>query len=309
MVNRRRLLGSMAAVGLASFCPLGAIALEAGEPSRTAQGAALHRAAHQLLERPLVFDDPLALRILGAQRVRWLALNLARYQTLGSRAMRAFLVARSRYAEDELARVYQQGTRQYIVLGAGLDTFAYRNPHGKRLRVFEVDHPSTQAWKRAQLHDQGIELPRSLSFVPVDFEKESLANCLRRAGFRRNAPVFISWLGVTMYLTRDAVMQTLRFVAGWCARRSEIVFDFSLPDEALGEAERMFRTKRAKRVAKIGEPWISRFDPASLVKELTAMGFSQANSFGSKELNERYFANRADGFSVRGSGRIMTACV
>ena len=309
MLNRRQFLGSIAAAGLGSFWPLGAIALQVGKPSRTAQGTALQRAAHQLLERPLVFDDPVALRILGAQRVKWLALNLDRYQTLRSRAMRAFLVTRSRYAEDELARVYQQGTRQYIVLGAGLDTFAYRNPHGKRLRVFEVDHPSTQAWKRARLRNQGIELPRSLSFVPVDFEKDSLANRLRRAGFRRNAPVFISWLGVTMYLTRDAVMQTLRFVAGSCARGSEIVFDFSLPDEALGEAARTLRAQRAERVARIGEPWISYFDPASLAKDLTAMGFSQASSFGSNEANERYFANRTDGFSVRGSGRIMTARV
>jgi methyltransferase (TIGR00027 family) len=309
MRNRREFLGSLAAVGLGSCYPLGAFAIEAGEPSLTAKGAALHRAAHQLLDSPLVFDDPLALRILGAERAKWLALNLARYQTTASRAMRAFLVTRSRYAEDELSRVHKQGATQYIVLGAGLDTFAYRNPHGDRLRVFEVDHPSTQTWKRAQLQEQGIKLPRSLSFVPVDFEKESLADCLRRAGVRQNSPVFISWLGVSMYLTRDAVMQTLRFVAESCARGSEIVFDFSLPDEALGEEERAFRTNRAMRVARIGEPWISHFDPASLVKELNAMGYSQANSFGSNELNERYFANRSDGLSVRGSASIMTASV
>jgi methyltransferase (TIGR00027 family) len=309
MVNRRRFLGSLAALGLGPFCPLGAIALEAGEPSRTAQGAALHRAAHQLLERPLVFDDPLALQILGGQRVRWLANNLARYQTRSSRAMRAFLVTRSRYAEDELARVHQRGTRQYIVLGAGLDTFAYRNPYGKQLRVFEVDHPTTQKWKRVQLQDQGIELPRALNLVPVDFEKDSLADCLRRAGFRRNDPVFISWLGVTMYLTREAVMQTLGFVADSCAAGSEIVFDFSVPDDLLGEVERTLRAERAKQVAKIGEPWISHFEPASLVKELTAIGFSRASSLGAQEANQRYFADREDGFSVRGSGQIMTAYV
>lgn len=309
MIDRRRFLSSITAVGLGSFWPFEANALRVGEPSRTAQGTALQRAVHQLLEKPLVFDDPLALKILGAQRAKWLALNLDRFETPASRAMRAFLVTRSRYAEDELARVYQQGTRQYIVLGAGLDTFAYRNPHGRRLRVFEVDHPSTQAWKRAHLHDQRIGVPRSLTFVPVDFEKQSLANRLREAGFRRDAPVFISWLGVTMYLTRDAVMQTLRFVSESCARGSEIVFDFSLPEEALGVVERMSRAKRAARVAKIGEPWISHFDPASLVRELTAMGFSQANHFGANEANELYFANRDDRFSFRGSARIMTARV
>jgi methyltransferase (TIGR00027 family) len=307
MFNRRHFLGTFAAVGL-GYC-MKSIALETGEPSRTAQGTALQRAAHQLLERPVVFDDPMALRILGAQGVKWLALNLARFQSRSSNGMRAFVVTRSRYAEDELERLYQQGTRQYIVLGAGLDTFAYRNPHGERLRVFEVDHPSTQTWKRAQLREHGIDMPRSLVFVPVDFEKQSLAGSLRRAGFKRSAPAFISWLGVTMYLTRDAVMQTLRFVAGSCAHGSEIVFDFALPDETLGEAERNARARRARRVAKLGEPWISQFDPASLARELTAMGFAHASSFGANEANKRYFSDRPDDFNMRGSGRIMTAVV
>lgn len=305
----RHSLESTVLVGLGVFAPLEAFALQAKEPSRTALGTAQHRAAHQLLDRPIVFDDPVALRVLGAERVKRIALNSAQNETAGSRAMRAFLVTRSKYAEDELAKVYQQGVRQYIILGAGLDTFPYRNPYGDRLRVFEVDHPSTQAWKRTRLLEQGIELPRSLTFVPVDFEKQSLANRLRQTGFRKNAPVFISWLGVTMYLTRDAVMQTLRFVASSCARGSEIVFDYSLPDEALGEKERLARAKRAQRVAKIGEPWISYFDSAALVKDLTAMGFSQVTHFGAKEANERYFSGRTDGLGFRGSGRIMTARV
>jgi len=308
MVDRRRVLSSMAALG-ASAGPLQAIALQAGEPSRTAQGAAQLRAAHQLLERPLVFDDPIALRILGAPVVKQIALDADRYQTPTARALRAFLVARSRYAEDELGRAIKAGTAQYIVLGAGLDTFAYRNPHGKRLRVFEVDHPTTQAWKRARLQEQSIEFPRSLTFVPVDFERDSLAESLRRAGFRRSAPVFISWLGVSMYLTQEAVMQTLHFVAQSCARGSEIVFDFSVPDDALSERQRVSRARLAERVAGLGEPWISTFDPAALGEALTAMGFSHADNFGAAQANELYFANRADGFGVRGSARIMTARV
>jgi methyltransferase (TIGR00027 family) len=308
-VNRRRFLGSMAALGLGPLRPLEAIALQPGEPSKTAQSTALQRAAHQLLERPLIFDDPVALQMLGARRVKWLALNLERYRTPSRRAWRAFLVTRSRYAEDELARTYAQGVRQYIVLGAGLDTFAYRNPHGRRLRVYEVDHPTTQAWKRAQLREHGIALPRSLTFVSVDFEKQSLAGRLQRSGVRRNAPVFISWLGVTMYLTREAVIQTLRFVAQSCARGSEIVFDFGVPDAALGEWERKLRAQHAQRVAALGEPWISYFEPAALAAELTAMGYSQAHSLGSEDLNARYFAGRADGFRLYGSGRIMTARV
>ena len=309
LINRRSFLGMMGVVGFGTLCPAAAWALQTREPSRTAQGTAMHRAAHQLFDRPVVFDDPVALRILGAERVRKLARDRALHDTSASRAMRAFLVTRSRYAEDELARAYREGIRQYIVLGAGLDTFAYRNPHGERLRVFEVDHPSTQSWKRNQLREQAITLPRSLTFVSVDFEKQSLHNRLKQAGFHRHAPAFISWLGVTMYLTRDAVMQTLSHIPRSCVRGTEIVFDFSLPDAALGETERLSRARRAARVAKIGEPWLSHFDAEELATDLRAMGYSQVSHFGAKEANERYFANRSDGFSVRGSARIMTARV
>lgn len=307
--ERRDFLRGVSAFALGCGLAAPSRAIGEGKPSRTAIATALHRAAHQLLDRPVVFDDPYALRIVGAERVRRLALNLERYQAPRARAMRAFLVTRARYAEDQLARVYQHGTRQYIILGAGLDTFAYRNPYGSALRVFEVDHPSAQAWKRARLREQGIDLPRSLTLVPVDFEKHALAARLRQAGFRHTAPCFVSWLGVTMYLTRDAVMQTLRFVARSCVRGSEIVFDFSLPDDALAETERVSRAQRAARVAELGEPWISHFDPAALAGELKALGFSEAEHFGVNEANQRYFSNRADHLRWRGSARIMTARV
>jgi methyltransferase (TIGR00027 family) len=306
-MDRRRFLSSIPALGLAPIPVSRAYAL-AGEPSRTAQSTAAHRAAHQLLDWPRVFDDSVATKILGAARAKWIESNLKQFETPGSRAMRAFLVTRARDAEDELARAHEDGTRQYMILGAGLDTFAYRNAlHG--LRVFEVDHPASQAWKRAQLRDTGIALPASLRFVSVDFERDSLAGRLHSAGFRYDEPVFISWLGVTMYLTEEAVMQTLRFVASSCAPGSEIVFDFSLPDHALTAAERTSRAARAKRVAAIGEPWISYFDAAALEDELDAMGFSEASSFGAAEANARYFRNRTDAFRFRGSARIMTARV
>ena len=219
MISRRRFIRGAAAaasLGAISFAPRSE-ALEEGQPSRTARSTALQRAAHQLLETPRVFEDPIALRIFGASGVVRLAEGLERYRTEGSRAMRAFLVLRSRFAEDGLANAVQRGTRQYVVLGAGLDTFAYRNPH-RSLRVFEVDHPATQRWKRTRLQEQAIELPRTLTFAPVDFEKQSLADGLRRARFNLRAPTFVSWLGVTVYLTRPAVMDTLGFIAKSCAR-------------------------------------------------------------------------------------------
>jgi methyltransferase (TIGR00027 family) len=306
MVDRRRFLQS--SVLLSSlFLPAGAQALVAGEPSRTARGAALQRAAHQLLETPPVFEDPFALRIFGAEGVAWLGRNLDGYRTTSSRAMRAFLVMRSRFAEDELARAVAGGVKQYVVLGAGLDTFACRNPH-QGLRVFEVDHPSMQAWKRSRLKEQSIELPRSLSFAPVDFETQTLDDGLRAAGFRADQPAFFSWLGVVIYLSKPAVAGTLRYIAARPAG-SQVVFDFAVPSSMISELERASRERSAARVAQAGEPWINYYSPAPFADELRATGFSQAQVLGSDEMNARYFGNRADGFRLYGSGRMMAAFV
>jgi methyltransferase (TIGR00027 family) len=148
-----------------------------GRPSETAQGAAIHRAAHQLLDVPKILDDPFALRIIGADAEASLRANPWRFQK--SRFLRAFIVLRSRYAEDGVASAVQRGIRQYVILGAGLDTFGYRNPYpGSRLRVFEVDHPATQSWKRLRLREAGMMIPDSLIFTPVDFEQQTLADGL-----------------------------------------------------------------------------------------------------------------------------------
>ncbi len=309
MISRRRFLGGAAAASLGTLgFPGRSVALEEGQPSRTAQSTALQRAAHQFLEVPRVFDDSVALRIFGARGVAGLARSLDRYRTESARALRAFLVLRSRFAEDGLADAVRRGVRQYVVLGAGLDTFAYRNPH-RSVRVLEVDHPSTQRWKRARLAEQAIDVPRTLTFAPVDFEKQSLGEGLRNARFDLRAPAFVSWLGVTIYLTRPAVMDTLAFFAGSCARGSEIVFDFAPPLESLDALERRAHEAMAARVASIGEPWISYFDPDELSARMRAMGYSRTRVLAADEANHLYFKGRGDGFQVRGSGRIMAARV
>jgi methyltransferase (TIGR00027 family) len=156
--------------------------LAEGRPSVTAQSTANLRAAHQLVDQPLIFDDPLALRIIGAPA------EVAVRARAGRGAMasfRPFVAERSRYAEDELAWAVQRGIRQYVVLGAGLDTFAYRSPYfGSGLRVFEVDHPATQAWKRERLQDVGLAVPDSLTFAAIDFERQTLADGLQQASFK-----------------------------------------------------------------------------------------------------------------------------
>jgi methyltransferase (TIGR00027 family) len=275
--------------------------------SRTALRVAIRRAAHQLLDLPRVFDDPLALRIIGSEAAEELRSNPKEHHAF-SRAFRAFMAARSRYAEDELALAVAHGVRQYVVLGAGLDTFAYRNPHAG-LRVFEVDHPATQAWKREQLQAAGIPIPPSLDFVAIDFERETLADGLAHSEFNPTAAAFFSWLGVTPYLTRDACMATLSFIAKMPAG-SGLVFDFAVDPALLSTGQRQALEALSERVARYGEPFQLFFDPEKLQHELKTMGFHRTEFLQGKELNERYFKDRSDGLLVRGSiGHLMGAWV
>jgi methyltransferase (TIGR00027 family) len=281
--------------------------MQEGKFSRTAQRVAIRRAAHQLLDQPRVLDDPLALRIIGAEAEVALRSDPKEDHAF-SRAFRAFMAARSRYAEDELAHAVGHGVMQYVVLGAGLDTFAYRNPH-PGLRVFEVDHPATQAWKREQLQAAGIAIPPSLTFVPIDFERQTLAEGLGQSGFKAEASSFFSWLGVTPYLTREACMVTLRFIAKMPVG-SGVVFDFAVDPALLNPGQKIALGVLSARVARYGEPFQLFFDPVKLQDELKGMGFHHTEFLQGKELNERYFKERKDGLLVRGGlGHLMGAWV
>ncbi|HEY0556242.1 MAG TPA: class I SAM-dependent methyltransferase [Thermoanaerobaculia bacterium] len=277
-------------------------------PSKTAFRVALRRAAHQILDNPKVFTDPLALAIVGAEGETALRVEATRFQTPAGRTLRAFMAVRSRYAEDSLATAFENGIRQYVVLGAGLDTFAYRNPFSD-LRVFEVDHPATQAWKRRRLEAGGIAIPTSMTFAPVDFESQTLADGLARAGFDAARPAFFSWLGVVPYLTRSAAMETFRFVGSRPAG-SAIVFDYALPAESLSLVQRLALKALSDRVAAAGEPFRTFFEPSVLMSELRPMGFGSFEDLGTEEINARYFNGRADGLRARGGiGRLMRAGV
>lgn len=281
-------------------------ALSDGAPSRTALSTAMQRAAHQLIERPLVFVDPAALSILGAKRVRWLAMELDRFRTPAAAALRASLVLRSRYAEDQLTLAWRAGVRQCVVLGAGLDTLALRNPLAG-VRIFEVDHPSTQQWKLGLMRANGLMTGSNVTYVPVDFETQSLAQRLAQAGLRSDQPVFFTWLGVTMYLSREAVTRTLDFVARGCARGSAIVFDYLLAETLLSVSDRAARARLAQAVAQVGEPWVSAFDPGSLVTELRGLGFTQIEDLDQAGAQQRYFTAHADGFAASAASRVLRA--
>jgi methyltransferase (TIGR00027 family) len=277
------------------------------KPSRTAQRVAARRAAHQLLDEPLVFSDPLALAIAGSEYEGSEPPSTAA-QTF-SRALRAFIAVRSRYAEDHLASAVEGGVRQYVVLGAGLDTFAYRNPlRCAGLHVFEVDHPATQEWKRARLSQAHIEIPVEMTFAAVDFETQSIDVRLQEAGFSRTAPAFFSWLGVTPYLSRPAFDATIRFIATLPAG-SGVVFDFAVERSLLSPAQQLALDALAARVARAGEPFQLFFDPAALVTDLARLGFSEIEDLGSGQINARYFSGRSDGLSVSGGGHLLSARV
>jgi methyltransferase (TIGR00027 family) len=224
-----------------------------------------------------------------------------------ARAMRAFMAARSRYAEDQLALAFQKGVRQYVVLGAGLDTFAYRNPH-RGLRVFEIDHPATQALKRERLQAESIAIPESVIFVPVDFEKQTLARQLEPPPFEPGAPAFFSWLGVTPYLTRDACLGTFAYL-GKRPAGSGVTFDFALDRALLNMKQRLALYALSKRVALAGEPFRLFFFPDKLAQELRQLGFQRIEVLDGPQINARYFAGRRDGLRVGNIGQLMTAWV
>jgi methyltransferase (TIGR00027 family) len=280
--------------------------MEQAIASRTALSVALRRAAHQLHDSPIVFDDPVAVPILGAAYKEQLRRTPLRPDRPFSTALRAYLVARSRYAEDNLKRAVENGVRQYVLLGAGLDTFAYRNPY-PQLRVFEVDYPATQQWKRELLHRNFITVPQSLSYTPVDFERQSLAKQLCGAGFDPTAPAFFSWLGVVPYLTAEAFRATLRFIAGHPAS-SGVALDYGQPREVLPPLERLAHDSLASRVEQAGEPFRLFFTPLGMAAELS--GFHGLEDLGAAEINARYFTCRTDQLAMRGAaGRFLSAWI
>jgi methyltransferase (TIGR00027 family) len=284
--------------------------MEALTPSRTAQGAAMHRAAHQLIDKPPLFADPLAVRIIGPEAAEELRSGTDWHARDRAGGLRAFIAMRSRFAEDGLAAAVSRGVRQYVLLGAGLDTFAYRaGEFFSDVTVFEIDHPATQAWKRTRLAESGIAIPPNVTFAPVNFESETLADGLTRAGFDFSAPAFFAWLGVTPYLSHATVMETLKFIVTSTAPGSEIVFDYAQPVEALDAAQCANFEAMAERVAAAGEPFKSSFDPAALTQDLHELGFSGVEDFDASALNPRYFANRADGLKLRGRAHVVKARV
>lgn len=264
------------------------LGMDRGGPSRTALATAYGRAYHHIADHPRILADPVVASLIGVTTDELANSSEPTEDRPGSgatyRPRRLFFAARARFAEDRIAAAVAKGVRQVVILGAGLDTFAYRNPH-PGLRILEVDHPATQAWKRGRLAAAGIDMPQSLTFVPVDFETDSLATGLAPAGFSRTEPAVFVWLGVVFYLTPAAVRTTLTYIASQ-AQPSEVIFDYLQPADT--DEERQQLREREARVAAAGEPWFSYFTPTEIAAHLSTLGFTAIEDHSAAQLIDSY---------------------
>ena len=219
-----------------------------------------------------------------------------------------WVCARARVTEDLVERSIPEGIGQYVILGAGLDSFAYRRRDlAGSLRVFEVDHPASQAWKRTRLNELGITPPQNLVFAPVDFETETLESGLRAAGFDFGSPAVFGWLGVTMYLTVDAIRATVKTVAS-CAAGTLIVLTYNQPPSVVDAFGRHVTTTLAGMIAETGEPFISLFTPDQIEKLMRSEGYASIEHFGPEDAVRIYFPGRSD-VRIANAQRVLIARV
>ncbi|MFE7740764.1 class I SAM-dependent methyltransferase [Nocardia sp. NPDC057455] len=274
-------------------------------PDSTAVRVALWRAVHVLDDPPPhVFDDLTGLR-LAAPEEGWRHRPDMDPQTTAP--MRAGIVSRARFLEDLLAQQAERGVDQYVVLGAGLDSFAQRRPGlAARFTVFEVDQPGPQAWKRQRLVELGFGIPSWLRLVPVDFEVDAWWQRLLEAGFDPTRPALIASAGVSMYLTRQANIATLRQLSE-LAPGSTLATTFLLPLELVDADEQRLRRFAEEGARRSGTPFLSFFRPDEMVKLAEDAGFAAARHISSAELTTRYFADRTDGLRPAESEQIVIA--
>ena len=272
--------------------------------SRTAELVAVSRARHLLRHRPpYIFHDPFAFRFLSK---RW-------QRILGSRLRDAFVskivlrrlmpittqpLTRARFTEDCLLTAIEDGVGQYVILGSGYDTFALRHPR-LDVTIYEIDLASTIALKRERAGAAGLALPDSLKLIPIDFEKDDLADRLTAHGFDPSKRSFFNWLGVTYYLSRDAIQDTLNQVAGITCPGSQIVFDYLADTDSIPEDERSLALRMKNYVGKLGEPMITSFDPARVEAEFNAGGiWDVVRNDSPADQQKRYVEERGDVYAL-----------
>ena len=277
-------------------------------PSGTARLTAVARALHREEPPPWVLDDYLALGLAGADGPELRARLMRELTPENLLAFCRWVCVRARLPEDIVEEAVATGVRQYVILGAGLDSFAYRRADLlDRVLVYEVDHPDTQMWKRGRLSELDVQVPASLVFAPVDFERQTLAGGLEAAGFDFGEPAVFSWIGVTMYLTREAIIATLDTVTG-CPAGTRVVLTYNLPKDALQGMGESTERVLTGIVTEMGEPFVSLFLPAEIEELLHDRGFGQIVHFGPDEARAKYFEGRSD-VQFGGAQRLIAATV
>jgi methyltransferase (TIGR00027 family) len=266
------------------------------------------RAAHQLIDgQPKILDDPISIGLLEEATPERIAARRSALLTPSLMVPRAAIVLRSRYAEDLLSQAADRGVTQFVVLGAGLDTFSFRQPaFARKIQIYEVDHPATQAWKRERLAAVGIAVPDNLHWTSIDLEQRGLIPALQEAGFDLSRPAFFSWLGVVQYLTWPAIELTLRVVTA-LPTPSTIVLSFMLPDIDLPAVESAAARAVAEAATAKGEPWFTRIQPADLANRLSHLGFRNVVHLAPEEANARYFSGRRDGLRAPHVAQLISA--
>ncbi len=270
--------------------------------SRTSEIAAAVRAGHLAFgDSPRIFEDPLAEDLITSPVWRLVAKNrmvgwvtrkiLFRY----ARPIEAQILIRARWAEDKLRKALAAGIGQYVILGAGLDSFSFRLPEwAAGVKVYEVDHPATQTAKCLRLAKLGLDLPNHLELVPADFEKENIADALSRSSFSKDQKAFFSWMGTLHYLKPEAVFETLCSLASFSRPGSEVVFDYLINKELWDPKDYRVYEMGQKDATTWGEPWVSHFDPSRFPEELCNLGFDLAENLSPLEQEERYLSGRND---------------
>lgn len=281
--------------------------MEAGQPSFTAMIHASMRAEHATRHQPPIYSDTLSVELVPEEVLALIEERLSMFTQAALDALWLMAVIRHRVFAGRLDSAYERGVRQFVILGAGLDTTGFQLPKGaESWSVFEVDHPATQEWKRRRIAEVGWEVPANLVFAPCDFERDDLLNALGAVGFQRDHPAIVSWFGVVTYLTVEATTATLGDLAT-LARGSEVTFTYSEPPDLSDEVVREFWEKAKPIAAAAGESFIGYYTEEEMDALVRRAGFTQIEHHPIEQLDELYFRGRSDGLRLCPIERLLTA--
>ena len=267
-------------------------------------------AAHQIIDQdPKILKDPIAIGLVEGSSEDEIKANIDQFQSPLAKLMRSAFILRHRFNEDQLEEAVKLGIKQYIILGSGLDTFAYRQPDwAKNIQIIEIDLPHSQHFKLSRLRENGIKIPDNVKFISGNFETESISKILDRQNINSDIPTFFSSIAVTQFLSERANEEIFRFVAS-LPNLSRISLTITFPDSKIEGLEAELRSLAKAGSAAAGEPWISEYDPFRLIESLKTMGYREIKHLTPELAQSLYFKNRSDGLMATVSEQCLCAIV